>query len=229
MGGHIGQVQAVHRGRLLCRVGQGRQREHGQPETGPVNHENGADVTTWSDLPEPVREAVDAHVGPVTRAVDIHDGQNSDLAVLLHRTGRPVFLKGVEGVSLRMRWLRNEITAGTLAADVSPAVVFHADVDDWLVVGFEYVFGRPASLAPGSSDLPTVAATVERISALPAPDLRPMRNRWASLVPALVDGDRLLHTDLHGDQFLIDDQGEARVVDWGGPLPEQFGSMPRFS
>ncbi|MGH4014488.1 MAG: hypothetical protein ACRDSL_11315 [Pseudonocardiaceae bacterium] len=42
-----------------------------------------------------------------------------------------------------MRWLRNEITAGQLAVGVAPqAVLFHLDVDGWLVVGFEYVPAR---------------------------------------------------------------------------------------
>lgn len=35
--------------------------------------------------------------------------------------------------------------------------------------------------------------------------------------PALVDGDRLAHTDLHGDQFLLGSDGSVHVIDWGYP------------
>lgn len=41
--------------------------------------------------------------------------------------------------------------------------------------------------------------------------------RLASLAPERVDGDRLLHTDLHGEQFVIGDAGTVQVVDWGFP------------
>lgn len=201
---------------------------------------------TWNDLPQPVRAAVERHTGLVVDTTDITDGQNSDIAAVLRgQCGRPVFLKGVHGVSRRMRWLRHEIAAGRLAGGVAPAVLFHADVAGWLVVGFEYVPGRAASLAPGSPDLPLVASVVEKISTVPASGLRPLRDRWGvtdwwrtiadqaptavdgwdidemsrwtSLVPDLVDGDRLLHTDLHGEQFRIGSGGDVHVLDWGFP------------
>ena len=212
----------------------------------------------WSGLPQPVRVVVERRVGPVVVARDVEGGQNCHVSAVLHGAGRPVFLKGVEGVSRQMRWLRNEGAAGRLAAGVAPAVLFAEDVGDWLVVGFEYVPGRAASLAPGSADLPRVAATVEKISALPAPGLRTLRDRWsaadcwekfadaapaavagwdvgemsrrASPAPALVDGDRLVHTDLHADQFLVGADGGVHagsratreamawvLIDWGWP------------
>jgi hypothetical protein len=203
-------------------------------------------VTTWAELPEQVRDAVRDHVGPVTTATAVTGGQNSDIAAVLHRPdASPVFLKGVNGVSRRMRWLRNETIAAPLTGGLSPAVLFSQDVAGWLVVGFDYVTGRPANLAPGSPDLPIVAATVNRISALPGTGLRPLRERfgvtdwwyklaaeapatvdgwdldeatrWAAAFPELADGDRLAHTDLHGDQFRIGSDGAARVIDWGYP------------
>lgn len=201
---------------------------------------------SWKDMPQPVRAAVQRYTGPVTETTDIAGGKNSDIALVLRdRRGRTVFLKGVIGVSRRMRWLRNEITAGKIAVGVAPTVLFHADVDGWLVVGFEHVPGRAVSLSPGSPDLSLVASVMEKISRIPALELRPLRDRWrvtdwwnkiaeeaptavdgwnvaemsrwASLVPELVDGDRLLHTDLHGDQFRIGPSGDVHVIDWGFP------------
>ncbi|WP_207386958.1 hypothetical protein [Frankia sp. Cppng1_Ct_nod] len=32
-----------------------------------------------------------------------------------------------------------------------------------------------------------------------------------------IDGDRLVHTDLHGGQFLVGKNGDFHVVDWGWP------------
>lgn len=199
----------------------------------------------WNDLPEPVRDAVQAHVGTVTTAHAVAEGQNSDITALLETPQRWVFLKGVNGVSRRMRWLRNETTAAPLTGGLSPAVVFSEDVDGWFIVGFEHITGRHVSLAPASPDLPIVATAVNRISTLPGRGLRPLRARWgvtdwwrklaaeapertagwdlglvsawSSRFPELVDGDRLAHTDLHGDQFLISPNGAVHVIDWGYP------------
>lgn len=203
-------------------------------------------AATWNELPESIRVAVQQHVGTVARVVEIHEGLNNDVAAVLHRTkGDPVFLKGVEGPpSRRMRFLRNEATAGELAPGIAPGVVFAEDVDGWLVVGFEYVAGRPADLGPDSPDLPLVASTVEKLSALPASGVKPLADRWtvdwwarlasedsqsiwgwnatearwrANAAPELAAGDRLAHTDLHADQFIITEDGAVHVIDWGFP------------
>ncbi|KQC37078.1 hypothetical protein UK82_17420 [Frankia sp. ACN1ag] len=194
-----------------------------------------------------MRQTVERHVGSVSSVTVIDDGQNNDLAALVSGE-RPVFVKGVKGISRRMRWLRNEITAGALAGGIAPAVLFAEDVtadDDWLVVGFEYLPGRAADLAPGSVDLPAVGVTVDRIGALPAPGIRGLHlrwevqdwwsrlgeiapdvvtgwdvedmDRWTVLAPEAVEGDRLVHTDLHGDQFIIGADGVIHVIDWGWP------------
>lgn len=203
-------------------------------------------VQSWHDVPAPVRDTVIEHVGNIVAAVPATAGQNCDLAHTLRRTGGlpPVFLKGVRGVSLRMRWLRNEAASSGLVSGLAPSVLFTADVDDWFLVGFEFVAGRPASFAPGSSDLDVVAAAVDRIAATPAQELRPLHDRWATggwwgkagaVAPGLVDGfdldkldeiadgaatavhgHQLAHTDPHEHQFLIDDSG-VHVIDWGRP------------
>jgi len=197
-------------------------------------------------LPDAVVRAVQGWFGPVFAAVDVDGGQNSDLTVVLHGAAESaVFLKGVRGVSRRMRWLRNEVTAGALTGGLAPATLFHIDVADWLVVGFEYLPGRSASLAAKSADLPLIASAVQRISSTAAPGLPALRTRWAdtdwwdkfaavapdefrawdgrglasiaAALPDLVDGDRLVHTDLHSEQFLVDAQDAVHVIDWGFP------------
>lgn len=208
--------------------------------------EHNAVKTRWAELPALVRDVVADHIGQIVGTTEIAQGATSDLSTVLHTAAGPdVFVKGVCGVSLRMRWLRNEITAGAIAATIAPAVVFHADIDDWLIVGFEHLRGRTASLAPGSPDLRSVAAVIGKLSTITAPDLHPLSARWtltdawirladtdpevasgwnisrmadkAARITRLVDGSGLLHTDLHGEQFLIDATGDAHVIDWAFP------------
>lgn len=201
-------------------------------------------MTIWKELPGEVRDFVQGHVGSVSSATEITSGRSSDLAVVLQTPDRRVFVKGVVGVSMRMRHLRNEINADELAGDLAPEVLFSADVGEWLVVGFEHLSGRPVDLSPGSPDLPTVAEVVDRIAACPGDHTRPLRKRfgatdwweraaadapdlvggwnlaeagrWSAAFPELADGDRLVHTDLHGGQIIIGD-GPARVIDWAFP------------
>lgn len=200
----------------------------------------------WGVLPAPVRAAVQHRTGPVSRVDDIAAGHNSDLTTVLHSSvGRPVFLKGVKGVSRRMQYLRNEVAASAIASGVAPYVYFHLDVGDWFVVGFEYAPGRPVSLAPGSPDLGVVTEILCTIGGMPAgPTIGPLRLRWedaswwdrlaaeapkhvsgvdheqlsawASRASEFVNGGRLVHTDLHGDQFLVGDNA-VHVIDWGFP------------
>ncbi|MCK9923175.1 hypothetical protein MXD61_15070 [Frankia sp. AgPm24] len=206
-------------------------------------------VDRWDSLPAVVRQAAGRHLGTVDSVVAVPGGQNNDLAAVVHTRGGAVFVKAVRGICRRMRWLRNEITAGTLAPSVAPAVIFAEDVEadgePWLIVGFEYLSGRPADLSPGSADLAVVGQTLDRISSLPAPGVRGLHERWsvrdwwsrlravaphvvtgvdvdqmdgwASLASQAVRGDRLVHTDLHADQFAIDDSGDVHVIDWGFP------------
>ncbi|MFD5092411.1 hypothetical protein ACFWMR_17545 [Amycolatopsis thailandensis] len=210
----------------------------------------------WNELPEPVRDAIRERAGAIDRLGEIETGQSSNFAAVVHRDGTtPLFVKGVEGVSPAMRWLRNEAELGGLVSGIAPAVHFALDIEDWLIVGFEYVAGRRARLRPGSSDLGRIADTVNRIGDLAAPDLKPLEQRWKSSwwpklaqdrpeivgdwdldeltaweqkAPALTAGTSLLHTDLHADQFLIPVAGDVRVVDWGWPAQGAAWVDPAF-
>ncbi|MEV6641652.1 hypothetical protein [Amycolatopsis sp. NPDC051371] len=199
----------------------------------------------WEDLPDSVRREVQDELGTIVRAVPVPEGQSCSAALALYRDELPpVFLKGVHGVSREMRWLRNEISSAKRVRGIAPAVAFHRDIDDWLIAAFEYVGGRPVSLAPGSPDLPAVASALDRIGAIRAPELKSLGERWKTSwwqrvaeekphvlngwrldeltawerhVPEVLIGDHLLHTDLHEDQFVVTSGGDIRVVDWGWP------------
>ncbi|MCM3920729.1 hypothetical protein ND748_03435 [Frankia sp. AiPs1] len=202
-------------------------------------------TTAWEELPALLRDEVERHVGPVAKATPVRVGGNSDVAAFLDVPEGRVFLKGVKGISRPMRWLRNEVSAGTLAAPLAPAVLFSVELDDWLAAGFEYVPGRPADLSPRSPDLELVGSTLERMSVITATGLKGLHerwtvrdwwsrlateapahvadwdvdrmDRWTALAPEAVQGDRLTHTDLHGDQFVLGADGRVHVIDWGWP------------
>jgi len=210
----------------------------------------------WEDLPGPVLGVVRDHLGEIGNAVPAGQGQSCDVALTVYRAEQsPVFLKGVFGISREMRWLRNEIDAAKTVAGLAPAVVFHRDIGDWLIVGFEYVEGRPVNLEPGSPDLAVVASALDRIGAIRAPELKPLGERWKTSwwqrivdekphllnewrldeltgwerkVPELLTGDRLIHTDIHADQFVIAPDGEVRVIDWGWPASGAAWIDPAF-
>jgi hypothetical protein len=202
-------------------------------------------TVAWPDLPAPVRDAVKHRIGPVFGSEPVTQGANNDLAVVLRTVAGSVFVKGVRGESRRKQMLRNEIMAGSLAVGVAPEVLLAEQVGEWLIVGFRYVAGRPADLSPDSPDLPRVAEVVNQIGEFLAPDLRPLSDRWAKVnwwhrlasetpeavdgwnvpgmaewsarLPALVSGGQLAHTDLHGGQFVLGEDGSTHVVDWGFP------------
>lgn len=206
----------------------------------------------WTELPDEVRAEVRAWAGPIRRAVPAGEGQSCNAALTLYREGKlPVFLKAVRGVSCEMRWLRNEIESAGLVGGIGPAVLFHCDVGDWLVVVFEHLEGRPAKLGPGSPDLPVVATALGRLGAIRAPGLSSLGDRWKTRwwrglpgelhgrdlklleawedkAPGLVAGDSLVHTDLHEDQFVLGEDGGVHIVDWGWPASGAAWVDPAF-
>jgi hypothetical protein len=201
--------------------------------------------TEWDDLPESVRTAVQDSIGPVAGSTNLAAGQNNDLALRLDLpSGLSVFCKGVRGGGRRAMFLDNEITTNARTGGIAPAVLCGVELDDWKIAGFEFVPGRRANLSPGSADLDRIARTIDTMSTLAAGDTRPLSLRWRSTnwwrkladktpdmvrgwdmdaldhlserCPSLVTGDRLTHTDLHADQFLISDT-QVRVIDWAFP------------
>jgi hypothetical protein len=198
----------------------------------------------WDDLPEHVRTTIEDQTGPIMSTDTANAGDSADMTAVLGTDRGPVFVKAVHGDGRRARWLRNEHSAGHLTAGIAPRPAFACEVDGWLAVGFEYIAGRPADLTPASPDLPCLTTVLDDIAHRPGSGLHPLSHRWAdtsfwddlkglppgalpawdltaaatraSDISSAVAGDRLIHTDLHSEQFIVRSE-RVWVVDWSWP------------
>jgi hypothetical protein len=168
-----------------------------------------------------VRVAVGQQTGGVLRASSVKEGSISDFAAVLETAGGRFFCKGVAAGNV-MGWMhRNEARVNAHLPAAVPRLRWQVETDDWLLLGFEHVEGRYPNLAPGSPDLPVLAATLTTMTTAltPCPPVRvqPAVVRWAGRVePEAVDGDTLVHTDVTPYNFLL--RGEdVSVVDWSMP------------
>jgi hypothetical protein len=127
----------------------------------------------------------------------------------------------------------------------APRLKWHLD-DDWVVLGIEHVSGRaparPWSLADLDATLDLLEGLADGLT--PAPieldtfeaDCLPLLDGWAHLrthhdrphldeAEALArsfgdvcGGDTLVHNDVRADNVLLDDDGQAWLVDWNWPV-----------
>lgn len=175
----------------------------------------------WQELPSAVRAEVENRAGSIVQVTAVETGMTSDVAVVLETAGGRVFCKGAAAEN-PMRWMhRNEARLNAHLPASVPRLLWQVDRDGWLLLGFEHVAGRHPDLAPGSSDLTEVAATLNAMATVltPSPQVavQPATARWADYVPAeMVDGDTLVHTDVSPYNFLVHDLGVA-LVDWSMP------------
>ncbi|WP_211351718.1 protein kinase [Haloactinospora alba] len=106
---------------------------------------------------------------------------------------------------------------------LSPAVLWRAEDSEWVALGFEPIHGRRANFRPGSEDLPTLVDLVNRIGALPLPDVAHdwTETRWDRFVSdeaetPLLRGNSMLYVDINPSNFVIGEDN-AWVVDWAWP------------
>ncbi|GGK17862.1 hypothetical protein GCM10010124_08030 [Pilimelia terevasa] len=178
--------------------------------------------THWTELPAAVRRGVTARCGGVTHVRDLPYGSASDcVAVLGTAAGPPVFIKAVRVADHRAAMHRNEARiVPLLPTGIAPALRAVVEVDGWLVLLFDHHDGRHLDLSPGTADLPLLAAALagaaERLTGCAIPVL-PMGRRWAGrVVPELVAGDTVAHTDVSPRNFLVRGT-QVVLVDWATP------------
>ncbi|UCM88500.1 phosphotransferase family protein [Streptomyces marincola] len=157
-------------------------------------------------------------VEPVARA------SGSDVAAVVDGEQGRFFVKAMRNEpGGRRDSIRREQVINPFVLPVSPAMLWSAEGDDWIALGFEYVEGRPADFSPGSADVARVVDALSRIGALDLPEVARgwTEDRWDWFTAsdeevALLRGESLIHGDIHPANFLLGDR-RSWVVDWSWP------------
>ncbi|MER6399304.1 hypothetical protein ABT263_25145 [Kitasatospora sp. NPDC001603] len=179
--------------------------------------------TGWSGVPRPLRAAVEEVAGPVLAAAEAPAGRTARLRLVLDVPGRRVFLKATLLAHRHAPTLEAEAQIAPAVRALAPHLLHHGTAGGWRWLLFEHVPGRHADLSPGSTDLDAAARVLGRLADLTAPDTVVLRakDRWAHLGAGLdlglLTGDRLVHTDLNAGNILIQDGGDAVLLDWALP------------
>lgn len=179
----------------------------------------------WDDLPEPLKQAIQARTGPITAVRAATAGQNSPLAAIIDTLGGRVFAKGMPSDHRRVITQAREAAVAPLVKEISPTLLWHFDEAGWNVLGYQYAEGRHADYTPGSRDLDRLVQLMDALSEITVPDdpgpFKRAEDRWK---PYLVDPDSasvfagpvLTHSDWTPDNVLVSPH-RAWLIDWAWP------------
>ncbi|WP_039941165.1 phosphotransferase [Streptomyces himastatinicus] len=163
------------------------------------------------------------HTGEQPAVEPTSRGNGSDVTAVITCENGPVFVKACPNrPGGRRASIIRERLVNPSVRTVSPKLLWHAQNDEWIALGFEPVEGRSSDFTPVSADLPRIAAVLDQIKDLPLPpeacNWRETRwNRFADEKDAdLFKGDTLLFTDVNPDNFMIGNE-RIWVVDWSWP------------
>ncbi|MFF7495106.1 aminoglycoside phosphotransferase [Streptomyces rubiginosohelvolus] len=176
-------------------------------------------------LPPATRAAVEEHTGPLLTVEETAEGLNSEIAARVTSATGTCHIKGLRTDHPRAWTQHREATVAPFLTSLAPALRWQVETAGWNLLGFEALNGHHTDYAPGSPDLPEVAALLSRLGETPCPgiELRHAEQRLANYATHPDDlhhfaGPHLLHTDLNHTNVLVDDhapQGDrARLVDW---------------
>ncbi|RKN06525.1 hypothetical protein D7319_21830 [Streptomyces radicis] len=162
-------------------------------------------------------------VGAVTEIQLIERAFSTDLtAVVTGELGR-FFVKAMRNrPGGRRDQMLRERDINPFVRSLAPALLWSAEDDEWIVLGFECVNGRETDFAPDSPDVPVVVDLINRVGELPLPEIAEdwTETRWDWWAdrgaPALFRGNAFLHADINPSNFLIDDR-RSWLVDWSWP------------
>lgn len=176
-------------------------------------------------LPGPgFEDAIRPHTGDIRGIRPTSRGNSSAVTVLISGTRGEFFVKAVPNrPGGRRDSLVREGLINPFVSAFSPAVLWRAETDEWLALGFEVIHASPADFTPGSPDLPRIVDTLTRIAELPLPDIAHSwhETRWDRFTadPAHTEsfrGDTLLFTDINPANLLVADE-RMWAIDWSWP------------
>jgi hypothetical protein len=176
----------------------------------------------FHDLPVKARHAIADKTGPIHAAHTAGGGMNSAIAAFLDTGSGPVFVKGIPQGHPQAVAQQREAAINAHLPAACPRLYWHIEAGGWSLLGYEVLKGRHADYAPGSPDLPLVAAALAELQQVTAPAdlaIKKAEQRWASYAPPgtahLFAGGALLHTDFAPDNILITTR--AHLIDWAWP------------
>jgi hypothetical protein len=142
--------------------------------------------STWEALPIAVQTAIEHRTGRVHNAVLPDAGRNSDFSATLHTEAGTIFCKGIaDADTKRGRMHHHEAAVNSLLPrEVAPRLLWRAEADGWLLLGFEHSPGRHVDLSPGSADLVPVRDVVTTMAAglsTVSVDAPSLAEQWARL------------------------------------------------
>ncbi|WP_049569169.1 hypothetical protein [Streptomyces sp. SBT349] len=180
-------------------------------------------MTDDSSLPD-LRALIHSHTGEVTVTRRTERGFSSDLTAIVECEKGPFFVKAMRNrPGGRRDSLVRERVINPFVLPLSPELLWHAEDQEWMVLGFEVVDGRRADFGPGSTDLPVVVELLNRVRRLSRPEVARdwTETRWDRFAANEAEatwlrGDALLHTDINPGNVMIGSR-DAWAVDWSWP------------
>jgi hypothetical protein len=178
----------------------------------------------WDDLPDSLKESIEARTGPVLTARTATAGQNSPLAAIITTGSGMTFAKGMPSNHRSVVAQVREAAVAPFVRHISPALLWHFDEGGWNVLGYEYIAGRHADYAPGSPDLDALINLMRTLSELKVTNPGPLKRaegRWRTYLDEpesaeFFSGGTLTHSDWTPDNVLLSG-GQAWLIDWAWP------------
>ncbi|PZG33719.1 hypothetical protein C1I98_28590 [Spongiactinospora gelatinilytica] len=202
----------------------------------------------WERLPQPLRDDVETHLGPVIKTTPVRGHAAGAGIRLLHESRRSTWLKACPARHPIARVYERERQVGLVlpVAVPTPRMQWSSTDHGWIAMAHPFIDGRAADLSPGSPDVRKALETVACLGDLltPGPPGVPLLSDHVggllgkahailddqSVMPA---GDRAMYAELLDgfDVGALEDStllhfalhpGALRVVEPNGVSPSMF-------
>lgn len=167
-----------------------------------------------------IQELIARYTGTIRQVAVIDAGYRADVTASVEAERGRFFVKAFKEAGTVPE--PREVALNPYVAGIGPALVGHARSESWTALVYEHIEGRHADLSPRSPDVARVVSLIDRVGRVQLPEGGPWRHRaWRDVATAdevrLLDGDALLHSDINPENFLVDGEDRAWLVDWASP------------
>ncbi|MGR6998814.1 aminoglycoside phosphotransferase [Yinghuangia aomiensis] len=180
--------------------------------------------TAWADLPDALKDAIEARTGRITEARMVTAGENSPLAAIVQTDDGATFVKGIPVDHRRVITQDREAAVAPYVREISPELRWQFDEAGWNVLGYAAVEGRHADYRPDSPDLDalvTMMTALGEIAVADHPLFKRADDRWKTYLDdpeaaVVLAGPTLLHSDWTPDNVIVSPD-QAWLIDWAWP------------